>query len=98
MTFSVLNYTSYGYVVQIFGDPPTNGTHTIVPMSTTGASQISEEQFGINLVANTVPSSIGANPDNGQFGFGSVESNYNTPIIIVIYLAKQSHQLQKVQV
>jgi hypothetical protein len=37
------------------------------------------EQFGINLVANTLPISFGANPDNGQFGFGSVASGYNTP-------------------
>ncbi|NCQ54289.1 hypothetical protein COV88_00155 [Candidatus Saccharibacteria bacterium CG11_big_fil_rev_8_21_14_0_20_41_19] len=79
MTFSVLNYTSYGYAVQIFGNPPTNGAHTITPMLATDTSQIGQEQFGINLVANTLPSSIGANPDNGQFGFGAVETNYNTP-------------------
>jgi hypothetical protein len=78
-TFSVSNYTSYGYVVQIFGNPPTNGSHTISTMSTTGSSQSGTEQFGINLVANTSPVSVGTNPDNGQFGFGSVAANYATP-------------------
>lgn len=76
-TFSVSNYTSYGYVVQITGDPPTNGLHTIDAMNTTDSSQIGKEQFGINLVANTLPTSVGANPNNGQFGFGSIEADYS---------------------
>lgn len=78
-TFSVLNYTSYGYVVQISGPPPSNAGHTIKPMDIIGPSQTGVEQFGMNLVANTNPTSVGANPDNGQFGFGSVAANYNTP-------------------
>jgi hypothetical protein len=79
-TFQVLDYTSYGYVVQIIGNPPseTHG-HTIAAMSTTAPSQVGTEQFGINLVANTSPISLGANPDHGQFGFGSASSNYGTP-------------------
>ncbi len=77
-TFAVSNYTSYGYVVQALGTPPTNGTHTISAMSTTGPSTVGTEQFGINLVANTSPSSLGANPDHGQFGFGSPTTNYGT--------------------
>ena len=77
--FSVINYTSYGYVVQIIGNSPKNSSHTISAMSTTGPSQPGNEQFGINLVANTSPASFGANPDNGQFGFGTVASNYGTP-------------------
>lgn len=77
--FSVSNYTSYGYAVQIAGTPPTNGVHTLPGMATTGPSQIGDEQFGINLVANTLPTSVGANPDNGQFGFGSITANYSTP-------------------
>ncbi len=76
--FSVLNYTSYGYVVQIMGNPPTNGSHIISPMTTTGLSQTGKEQFGINLVANTSPTSVGANLNNGQFGFGNVAPNYGT--------------------
>jgi hypothetical protein len=77
-TFSVSNYTSYGYVVQIVGNAPSNGSHTIAAMSTTAGSSPGTEQFGINLVANTSPTSFGANPDQGQFGFGVAATNYNT--------------------
>ncbi|MBL8160067.1 hypothetical protein JNJ66_06450 [Candidatus Saccharibacteria bacterium] len=76
-TFSVSNYTSYGYVVQIEGTPPKNGPHVIDAMDETDDSRIGEEQFGINLVANTLPESVGANPDQGQFGFGVADGNYN---------------------
>jgi hypothetical protein len=83
MTFSVINYTSYGYVVQLVGPPPTLNSNEITPMSATAASQPGIEQFGINLVANTSPTSFGANPDNGSepndFGYGTVAANYNTP-------------------
>lgn len=78
-SFSVINYTTYGYVVQISGSPFKSGDHTIPAMSITGESQTGIEQFGMNLVANTQPTSLGANVDNGGFGFGSVEDNYNTP-------------------
>jgi hypothetical protein len=77
-TFSVLDYTSYGYVVQIIGAPPTNGSHQLPGMGSTAPSQAGTEQFGINLVANTSPSNFGANPDHGQFGFGSAATNYGT--------------------
>lgn len=76
-TFSVSNYTSFGYVVQLYGKPPTYMNHSISAMDTTGTSQPGVEQFGINLVANTSPLSFGANPDNGQFGFGSVMPDYS---------------------
>lgn len=75
-SFSVLNYTSYGYVVNIVGDPPKNGDYSIAAMATTGPSQIGTDQFGINMVANTSPSNFGANPNNGSFGFGSAATNY----------------------
>lgn len=78
-TFEVTDYTSYGYIVQMIGTPPTNGAHTIDAMPTTGPSLAGVEQFGINLVANTSPSSVGANPDHGQFGFGDAATNYDTP-------------------
>lgn len=77
-TFSVSNYTSYGYVVQIVGSPPTNGSHTITALPTQTGSLAGIEQFGINLVANTLPASVGANPNNGQFGFGTTSANYGT--------------------
>lgn len=77
-TFSVSNYTSYGYVVQVTGPTPTTGQHSITNMDVTGTPQTGIEQFGINLVANTAPISFGANPDNGQFGYGSVMPDYAT--------------------
>jgi hypothetical protein len=77
-TFSVSNYTSYGYVVQIFGNAPSNGGHTITAMSSTDSSKNGVEQFGINLVANTSPVSVGANPNNGNFGYGLAAAGYNT--------------------
>lgn len=77
-TFSVANYTAYGYIVQIVGHPPTNGTHVIDPLPTADTSNPGVEQFGLNLVANTLPVSVGANPNNGQFGFGEAAPNYNT--------------------
>ncbi len=78
-SFSIFNYTSFGYVVQVAGTSPTNGTHTIPAMTSTGPSQIGVEQFGLNMVANTSPSNIGSNPDNGGFGFGESAPNYATP-------------------
>lgn len=78
-TFSVLNYTSYGYVVHIVGNAPTYANHVIKAMDTTDISKPGMDQFGINLVANTDPISVGANPKNGQFGFGEVTDNYSTP-------------------
>jgi hypothetical protein len=77
-TFSVSNYTSYGYAVQIIGAPPANGAHTIDALASTDSSISGMEQFGINLVANTDPASVGANPDQGQFGFGVASPNYAT--------------------
>jgi len=74
--FSISNYTSYGYAVQIIGKSPSNGNHSINAMSSAEASQTGTEQFGINLVANTLPISVGANPDKGKFGFGAVAPNY----------------------
>jgi hypothetical protein len=78
-SFSIINYTSYGYIVQVTGAAPTNGSHTISPMLTAGASSPGGEQFGINLVANTSPTSVGANPVQGLFGAGVAATGYNTP-------------------
>lgn len=78
-TFSVLNYTTYGYVVQVVGDPPSQGDRKIPGMNILGPAEAGIEQFGINLVANTSPKSLGANPDNGAFGYGSLTSNYSSP-------------------
>lgn len=77
-TFTVLNYTTYGYIVQVVGNAPSNGATTIAPMAISGGSVAGTSQFGINLVANTSPISVGANPNNGQFGYGTVAGNYGT--------------------
>ncbi len=80
-TFEVVNYTSYGYAVQIIGDPPTFNGNSIAPLTSNAVSAPGSEQFGLNLVANTSPS-VGANPDNGtapdDFGYGEAAPNYDT--------------------
>ncbi len=79
--FSVLNYTSYGYIVQVIGNPPNNGAYTLNAMASAAGSTTNTEQFGINLVANTSPL-LGADPlqvAGASFGFGSATSGYNTP-------------------
>lgn len=76
--FTISNYTSYGYVVQVVGNAPSSSGHTLPAMTTTGPSVAGTEQFGINLVANTLPSSVGSNPNNGQFGFGAAATSYAT--------------------
>ena len=82
-TFSVTNYTSFGYVVQIAGTPPSYANNPIDAMGANAVSQPGVEQFGINLVANTSPTSFGANPNNGtapnNFGFGGAAPNYAIP-------------------
>jgi hypothetical protein len=77
-TFTVSNYTSYGYIVQITGSPPSNSGHTISAMGSNDSSHTGTEQFGINLVANTLPVSVGANPFHGLFAVGSAFGNYAT--------------------
>lgn len=79
-TFSVLNYTSYGYNVTILGNSPNNGGHQIAAMSSNAASFIGSEQFGINLKDNSTPD-IGAEPvqtPSGTFSFGVPTANYGT--------------------
>jgi hypothetical protein len=78
-SFSVSNYTAFGYVVQIAGSSPKNATHTIPALPTDTSSAVGTEQFGINLVANTSPSSVGANPAQDLFGVGVADPDYATP-------------------
>lgn len=78
-TFSISNYTSFGYSVQIVGGTLKNGSHSLPAMASTGASSTGTEQFGMNLVANTSPSNVGSNPVYDIFGVGDVAANYDTP-------------------
>jgi len=71
-TFNVVDYTSYGYIVQVVGTAPKSGSHTLTPLSGSG-STAGSEQFGINLKANSTPS-IGANPSGGA---GVAASGYS---------------------
>ena len=80
-TFSVLNYTASGYGVYTVGAPPSNGSHNLSGMSSTGPSQTGVEQFGINLKANSSPVTFGANPvqiPSSNFSYGAASSGYNS--------------------
>lgn len=77
-TFSVINYTSYGYAVIITGDTLKNGSYSLPAMTSTAAAQAGTEQFGLNIVANTAPIAFGANLNNGGFGFGAAAPSYAT--------------------
>ncbi len=82
--FSVKSYLASGYVVQTASDPPKSaglGGHTFVTSATPGVSVPGTERFGINLVANTSPTTFGSAPvqiPDNTFSFGSVASGYNT--------------------
>jgi hypothetical protein len=83
--FSVKNYLSNGYVVRVYGNPPTNSTGVsgvpIAAMAVPATSSPGTAQFGVNLVSNTVPG-IGANPSqapDATFSFGQAATDYNTP-------------------
>jgi hypothetical protein len=84
-TFSVLNYTAYGYIVQIIGSTPSNGSHNLTAMSSTTASNVGTEQYGINVVRNTdfcgIGCHLGADPvqtPSNTFSFGEAATNYDT--------------------
>ncbi|HJQ08988.1 MAG TPA: hypothetical protein VJ836_05910 [Candidatus Saccharimonadales bacterium] len=87
-TFAVKTYLSSGYIVQFASEPPTNNgpnSDQINPLATPTASSAGTEQFGINLVANTIacgaPANFGAAPvqvPDNTFSFGSVATDYNT--------------------
>ncbi len=85
-TFSVRNYVSKGYVVQIVGPAPTNAGRPLSALGANTASATGSEQFGINLAANSVAtaqpsSSFGAGPvqiPDSSFSFGTAANNYNT--------------------
>lgn len=72
MHVKIRNYLSGGYMLQIIGDPPKFEGHTLATPSVPTASKPGIEQFGMNIVKNTIPT-IGADPvqepaDAGVFG------------------------------
>ncbi len=78
MVVRVRNYLSGGYILQITGNPPRYGNHTLATPSTPTPSQQGTEQFAINAAVNTSPA-VGAAPvqvPSGQFSFGVVNADY----------------------
>lgn len=81
-TFYVRAYLSSGYSVIIASDPPTYGSQQIDPMASQAASSVGTEQFGINLRANTSPTTFGADPSqspDSSFSYGYAAPGYDTP-------------------
>lgn len=77
----IRSYLAGGYTMQITGDAPQFGTHSLSTPTVPSLSTPGLEQFGINLVENSSPN-VGANPVQAPdvgVEFGKVSSNYNTP-------------------
>jgi len=71
-TIKVRNYLSGGYSLQLIGDAPKFEGHSLTALARPTASTRGKEQFGINVVANTTPST-GKDPtqvpsEEGLFG------------------------------
>ena len=76
--FEIRAWLADGYVVVNGSDPPKYGSRTFTNLTSPNSSQ---EQFGINLVANTNPSNVGSNPvqvPDASFSFGAAATGYNT--------------------
>lgn len=88
--FVVRAWQAGGYVVRTESNPPTNTAtigYQLAPMApgATDAPVVSvpgTEQFGINLVVNTLPVSFGAVPQqmpDSTMSFGQVANRYDVP-------------------
>lgn len=81
-SFTVRAYLASGYSVFSRGNPPTQESgQAFTALAAQTASTVGTEQFGINLVANTSPTTFGANPvqlPDATFSFGTVNANYGT--------------------
>lgn len=81
-TFTIRTYLASGYIVRTESAPPKNDSYTMTNLTTPTASNPGTEQFGINLVANTAPVTIGANPvqiPDDTYSFGQAATGYDTP-------------------
>lgn len=82
--FHVRAYVDSGYTVQTMSQPPkvTSGAnYTLQAMTVLGSSTAGTEQFGINLRANTSPTTFGTDPapqPDGTFATGQAATGYNT--------------------
>lgn len=80
-TFYVRAWQASGYSIRTEADPPSNPSSQITPLASPTASTVGSEQFGINLVANTSPTTFGAVPQqvpDNTFSFGSASTGYDT--------------------
>lgn len=83
-TFTARTYLNDQYIIVSPRDPPTSSSGAqIDPITTAAPFSAGTEQFGMNLVANTLPVVQGANPsrqpvDDGTFAFGEAAPGYNT--------------------
>lgn len=84
-TFSVESYLTSGYVVTTDSPPPQDSGYSLHALTTAAASNSSQEQFGMNLVANTTacgaPANFGSNPvqvPSSAYSFGQAANGYNT--------------------
>ena len=81
--FAVESYLASGYIVSTVGNAPNDGGHTMTTLSTPTAANSTQEQFGMNLVANNscgggLPGSLGASPvqvPDSTFSFGAAAHN-----------------------
>lgn len=82
MKVKIRNYLSGGYMLQIVGDAPKYKNHNLKTVSGVIEPRPGTEQFGINAVANTVPTDVGANPKfqpSGEDAISLARPGYNTP-------------------
>ncbi len=83
-SFTIRTYLSSSYVVLTMSNPPTSEGGAVLDAKTTqGApsSSSNTEEFGINLVANTLPGTFGADPANqpdDSFADGTATTGYQT--------------------
>lgn len=80
-TVEVRTVLSSGYVMQIAGASPSQGSHNLARLTSPSTSQPGTEQFGINMVANNTPA-IGADPvdvPTGGTAGDVIPDNYLSP-------------------
>lgn len=79
-TFSVTAYLASGYSIINASDPPVYNGNFLTNLTIPTSSIVGNEQFGINLKANTLPVAFGADPvqvPSGTYGFGQAASGYD---------------------
>lgn len=80
--FWVRTYLSSSYTIQTMSPSLTSeGGAVIDPKAVTGVPNVGTEEFGINLVANTSPTTFGDDPLNvpdGNFADGEIATDYAT--------------------